>query len=90
MLMKEASVEEQSNFIQKNDRSLTEVLNETNFEKVQPLLLLLEEKKEITPKEAETILGKSTSTTYRYLCMLVDAGVLKKEGNTNNIVYRVV
>lgn len=35
MLMKEASVEEQSNFIQKNDRSLTEVLNETNFEKVR-------------------------------------------------------
>lgn len=59
------------------------------MKKVLPLVSVLEEKKEVRPKEAEYILGKSTSTTYRYLNMLVDVGVLKKEGNTNNIVYKI-
>lgn len=89
--MKKVDVaEEQGNFVKKNDRSLTEVLNEVNFKRIQPLIPVLENRKEITPKEAEGILGKSTSTTYRYLSILVDAGVLIKEGNTNKIIYKLV
>ena len=69
-----------------NKKVLNGVLTEVNLKKVLPLIPILEEKKEIRPKEAEDILGKSTSTTYRYLNILVDAGILVSEGNTNNIV----
>lgn len=74
------------------DRSLTEVLTEVLSEdkrkKVVPLIDYLEKNGEITPKEAEKLLKKSTSTTYRYLGMLVDAGILARTGNTNNLVYK--
>ena len=49
----------------------------------------MEEHGEITPKEAETITGKSAATVRRYLKMLVDTRHIVVEGNTNNIVYRI-
>lgn len=66
---------------------MTEVLTEVNYKKIEKLIPVLEKNMEITPKSAETILEMSTSTTYRYLSMLVKMGILKKEGNTNNVIY---
>lgn len=82
-----------TNFAQKNDRSLTEVLTEVltkkNYDKVRPIVKYLEANKEITPQAAESIIKKSKSTTYRYLSMLVETGYVEVSGNTNNAVYKL-
>ena len=82
-----------TNFAQKNDRSLTEVLTEVltkkNYDKVRPIVKYLESNKEITPQAAESIIKKSKSTTYRYLSMLVETGYVEVCGNTNNAVYKL-
>lgn len=70
-----------------NKKALTEVLNEKDFDRVEPLLIHLEEHGEITPKDAEALLKRSTSTVYRYLGKLVDVGVLEPQGSTNDKVY---
>lgn len=55
-----------------------------------PLIKYLEKYGKITPREAERIIKKSTSTAYRYLGILVDAGVLVRNENTNNLVYKKI
>ena len=81
------------NSIQKNDRSLTEVLTEVltkkNYDKVLPLLKYLDKNGKITPQVAEMVIKKSKSTTYRYLTMLVETGYVEVSGNTNNAVYQL-
>jgi len=78
------------NFSQ-NDRSLTEVLtedlSEKDFKRLKPLIDYLEINRSITPKDAERLLGKSSSTAYRYLQILVDAEVVIANGSTSNLEY---
>lgn len=92
-MKKEAAVEEQDIFAQKNERSLSEVLSEVltkkDFDKVIPIIKYLEEKGCITPKEAENICDKSAATVRRYLGILTTTGIVVAEGNTNNSIYRV-
>ena len=81
------------NFAQKNERSLSEVLSEVlaqkDYNKVSTIVSFMEEHGEITPKEAETITGKSAATVRRYFKVLTDTRYIVAEGNTNNIVYRI-
>ena len=76
------------------DRSLTEVLTEVlskkNYDKLLPLIQYLDEYNEITPLEAERVVNKSKSTTYRYLTMLTETGYVEVYGNTNKAVYRKI
>lgn len=92
-MKKEAAVEEQDIFAQKNERSLSEVLSEVltkkDFDKVIPIIKYLEEKGCITPKEAENICDKSAATVRRYLGILTATGIVVAEGNTNNSIYQV-
>ncbi|MCM1266900.1 MAG: hypothetical protein NC302_03270, partial [Bacteroidales bacterium] len=89
----ERFVLESSNFDQKNERSLSEVLSEVlpqkEYDKVNAIVSFMEEYGEITPKKAEIITKKSAATVRRYFKTLVDTGYIVVEGNTNNIVYRV-
>ena len=52
-----------------NERSLSEVLSEvlkaSDFSKLEKLIKFIEEKGEITPKEAEAVSGKSAATVRR-------------------------
>lgn len=68
---------------------LSEVLKQSDFCKVERIIKFIEEKGEITPKEAERISGKSPATVRRYLKMLVLTGYVNAEGNTNNSVYKI-
>ena len=82
------------NFDQKNERSLSEVLSEVlspkEFDKVRPIVKLLEEKRYISPKEAEKVCGKSSATVRRYLNLLTNTGIIVSEGKTNSIIYKIV
>lgn len=93
-MRKETSAERLDNFAQKNERSLSEVLSEVltkkDFDKVLPIIKVLEEKGSVTPKEAEGICDRSSATVRRYLGILTSTGIVVAEGNTNNSIYRVV
>ena len=53
---------------------MSEVLKASDYSKVKKIIEFIEEKGEITPKEAEMISGKSSATIRRYLKMLVGTG----------------
>ena len=89
-MVKEGKKQEETNFAQKNERSLSEVLIKKDFDKVLPIIEILEENGIVTPKEAESACGKSSATVRRYLGLLTATGIVVAEGSTNNTVYRVV
>lgn len=69
---------------------MSEVLVKKDFDKVLPIIEILEQNGAVTPKEAEKACGKSSSTVRRYLGILTDSGIVVAEGSTNNIIYKVV
>ena len=80
---------ESENSAQKNERSLSEVLTQKDYDKVGTIVNFMEEHGEITPKEAEAITEKSAATVRRYFKILADTRYIVAEGSINNIVYRV-
>ena len=80
---------EHKNFAQKNERSLSEVLAQKDYNKVSTIINFMEEHGKITPKEAEVVTGKSAATVRRYFKMLIGTRYIVVEGSTNNIVYRI-
>lgn len=82
-----------ANFIQKNERSLKdvlkEVLNQKDYEKTLPIIEYLETNSAITTQTARQITGKSLATAWRYIQILVKKDVLEADGNTNNAEYVV-
>ena len=85
-------IENGNNFVQ-NERSLievmSEVLEESEYKKMLPIIMQLEEKGEITPRKAAEVSGKSAATARRYLSVLENSGYITAEGQTNNVVYKV-
>ena len=63
---------------------MSEVLKSADFHKLEKIIQYIEKNGKITPKEAESVSGRSTATVRRYLKILVET-----EGSTNNSVYRV-
>ena len=80
---------ENTNFAQKNERSLSEVLAQKDYNKVSAIVSFMEEHGEITPKEAEAVTGKSAATVRRYFKILTGTRYIVAEGSTNNIVYHI-
>ena len=72
----------------KNERSLSEVLKPADYHKLEKIIQYIEKNGKITPKEAESVSGRSTATVRRYLKMLVGTGYVEAEGSTNNSIYR--
>ncbi|MCL2662375.1 MAG: putative DNA binding domain-containing protein [Oscillospiraceae bacterium] len=74
-----------------NERTLSELLSgllsPNDYKKVLPLIEHLETNKSITPKEAESLVNKSSATARRYLGILTNAKVLVPEGKANNTIY---
>ena len=64
------------------------VLKEADYKKVLPIVELIDTQGAVTPSEAKEACGKSYSTTWRYLGLLVDTGFVCPDGETNNKVYR--
>lgn len=90
---KDDTTQNQGNLAQKNERSLSEVLSEVltkkDFDKVLPIIEILEIKGSVTPREAESVCDRSPATVRRYLGILTATGIIVAEGNTNNSNYRV-
>lgn len=71
-------------------KKMSEVLTKKDFDKVTPIIKVLEDKSSITPKEAEKVCNKSAATVRRYFGILTATGLVTAAGNTSNIVYKVV
>ncbi|MBR3785154.1 MAG: winged helix-turn-helix domain-containing protein [Firmicutes bacterium] len=67
---------------------LNEVLKQSDYKKLLPIIKYLETHDEITPETAMHLTGKTQPTVWRYLQKLCDAGVLEQEGSTNKTTYR--
>lgn len=84
-------VNKDTNLIQKNERSLKEVLKEVlsqkDYEKTLPIIEYLETHPSITTQTAKQVTGKSLATAWRYLQILVKVEILESDGNTNNAEY---
>lgn len=59
------------------------------LKKLYPIIEHIEEMQEILVREAMELTSKSRTTVWRYLKILVDAGVVESEGGTNNLIYRL-
>lgn len=70
--------------------ALIEVLSKKKYDKTSLIIKVLDEKGEITPEEAKLICEKSPATIRSYFKLLIVTGYVIAEGNTNNIVYKVV
>ena len=66
---------------------MSEVLTKKDFDKVLPIIKVLEEKGFITPREAENVCNRSSATVRRYLGILTAVGIVQAEGNTNTSIY---
>ena len=89
--IREGFENDNKNFAQNNERSLSEVLSEVlsgkDYVKLLPIIKYIEEYGSITPKKAEAILKKSSATVRRYLGLLVDTGMVIIKGSTTSITY---
>ena len=68
------------NFNQNNERSLSEVLSKKNYDKTSLIIKVLDEKGEITPEEAKLICEKSPATIRSYFKLLIVTGYVIAEG----------
>ena len=89
----DTKMKKDEDFIQKNERCLKEVLKEVlnpkDYEKTLSIIEYLETNSSITTQTVRQITGKSLATAWRYIQILVKAGILEADGNTNNSEYIV-
>jgi len=75
----------------RDERSLSDVLSgalsDVAIQNLMPILVALEANGHITPKAAQTAIGKSAATARRYLSLLCEKGLIVAQGNTNTIRY---
>lgn len=68
-------------------RVLKQVLKQAEYNKLMPVIDFLDSNDSISVQDVINITGKSRTTAWRYLNILVEADVIEATGNTNNSVY---
>lgn len=87
-------VNDQHNFseVVSNETSLKQllkqVLKQADYDKLLVVIDRLEKVEEISVKEVMEITGKSRTTAWRYIQLLMNAKILEATGNTNNSIYK--
>jgi len=65
------------------------VLSKADLEKVKPILEYLKSHDSITPHRAQALTGKTAKTTWRYLKLLRERGIIASSGCTSAIKYHL-
>lgn len=68
-------------------QALKQVLKQTDYNKVLPIIDYLEQNADISVQDAMDLTGKSRTTAWRYLRLLSEVGIIAPTGNTNNVSY---
>ena len=71
------------------ETKMKQVLKQKDYEKLRSIIMILSNQKTISIKEAMEVSGKSRTTVWRYMQILVEQKIVTAIGNTNNIVYKV-
>lgn len=69
---------------------LKQVLKQADYDKLLVIIDRLEDADEISVKEVMELTGKSRTTAWRYIQLLVDSKILEVMGNTNKSVYKKI
>ena len=72
------------------ETSLKQVLKQSDYDRLKPVISKLAEVEEISVQEVMELTGKSRTTAWRYMQILVECGVVELTGNTNNAIYKRV
>jgi ATP-dependent DNA helicase RecG len=70
------------------ETSLKQVLKQKDFEKLYPIIEVINREKQITIQQIMELTHKSRTTAWRYMKVLEDVGVVESDGNTNNTAYK--
>ena len=73
--------------MKQDETSLKQVLKQAEYNKLMPVIDFLDSNDSISVQDVINITGKSRTTAWRYLNILVEADVIEATGNTNNSVY---
>ncbi len=68
---------------------MKQVLKPSSYDKLLPMIEYLNVNKYISVQDVINITGKSRTTSWRYLKILVDTEIVEANGETNNLVYRL-
>ena len=69
---------------------MKQVLKQSDYDRLKPVISKLAEVEEISVQEVMELTGKSRTTAWRYMQILVECGVVELTGNTNNAIYKRV
>lgn len=81
---KEVESENETSF----ETSLKQVLKQSDYNKLKPVIAKLSQVEEISIQEVTELTNKSRTTAWRYMQILVDCGAVELTGNTNNVSYK--
>ena len=72
----------------KNETSLKQVLKQSDYMKLETIIVWLAKNNEISIQDVMDITKKSRATAWRYMQKLLDCGAVEVAGSTNNIIYK--
>ena len=72
----------------KNETSLKQVLKQSDYMKLETIIVWLAKNNEIRIQDVMKITKKSRATAWRYMQKLLDCGAVEVAGSTNNIIYK--
>lgn len=78
-------MDDNANFIQKNERSF----KRKDYEKTLSVIEYLENNSTITMQKEKQLTEKSLATAWRYIQILINSDALENDGNINNVEYVV-
>ena len=67
---------------------MKQVLKQSDYDRLKPVISKLAEVEEISVQEVMELTGKSRTTAWRYMQILVKCGVVEATGSTNNATYK--
>ena len=67
---------------------MKQVLKQRDYKKLEPIIAKLAREEIVSIQEVMELTKKSRTTAWRYMQMLVECGVVKTIGNTNNVSYK--
>ena len=72
---------------EENETSLKQVLKHNEYSKMLPIIEKPDQNGCVSINEAMSLTGKSRTTVWRYMKILVDAEIVETTGETNNVLY---
>ena len=69
---------------------MKQVLKQSDYVRLKPVIAKLAEVEEISIQEVMEITNKSRTTAWRYMQILVECGAVELTGSTNNATYKRV